>query len=234
MARLSAEAVAAAAYLGGFRSNDIVEAVKVAYAESSWNTNAANSCCKGLWQINLKAHPDMTANVFDPVQNAKYAYSIWSAAGSKWCSSGKPPNGCNPWQGYGNSRYKSVGAKALEGYMALTTDMKNGKTPEQIIGTNPQSISGTGIPNPLDAAGSIVAGFNRAGAWITNPDNLMRIAKVVLGFGVILVGGAALMDKEIGTAVTGVIPAAKIAKNVADTAKGGRPVNYTPPKVPKI
>ena len=52
--------------------------------------------------------------------------------------------------------------------------------------------------------------FNRMGAWITNPDNLVRIVKVVLGGFVILVGGAALMDKQ----VMNVTPAGRIIKAV--------------------
>lgn len=205
MAGLSAEAVAAAAYLGGFRGNNIVEAIKVAFAESSWDPHAANTCCKGLWQINVQAHPGMATNVFDPVQNAKYAYQIWSAANHKWCNSGSPPSGCNPWQGYGNSQYKSVGAKAIEGYMAFQTDMKKGKTPEQIIGINPQGISGVKVPNPLDVAGGVVSAFNRMGTWITNPSNLLRIFKVIAGGAIVLVGAAALMDKQIASVAGGVV-----------------------------
>ena len=213
MTALSAEAVAAAAYAGGFRGNDIIDAVAVAYAESSWDPNNKNSCCHGLWQINIGAHPGMSANVYDPIQNAKYAYTIFRAAGNKWCATGKPPNGCNPWQGYGNSNYKSARPKAIEGYMSAMTKINNGQTPQSIVGSNTPSIPG-GLPSPGEAASSLagitpfVTTINRIGHWITDPDNLMRIFKVLTGGVVIIVGAAIMMDKQIMS----VVPAGRIAK----------------------
>ena len=217
MAKLNGEQVIAYAYLGGFRGNDLVEAAKVAYGESSWNTDAANSCCVGLWQINLKAHGVTAAAMKDPLQNALQAHKVWAAAGGKWCATGKIGQ-CNPWQAYGGAMYKSKGASAIAMYMKFTTDMKNGMTPQQIAGSGTGVITG-GLPSAGDLAGAVgdatgisavVSGFNRMGHWITNPDNLMRILKVVLGGAVILVGGALVLEKPI----TSVIPATAIAKKV--------------------
>lgn len=215
MTQLTGLAVAAAAYAGGFRGNTVGEAVAVAYAESSWNTTSANSCCHGLWQINTQAHPTMKTNVYDPIQNAKYAYQIYQAAGG-WCTSGKPPN-CNPWQGYGNSNYKGAVQKSMAAMLALQAALQQGKKPEDLVKSNVDvghpdplgaGIVGDAIDQTLAPAKAIIDAFNRMGGWITNPDNLTRIFKVIAGGLIILVGGAALMDKQISS----VLPAGKALK----------------------
>lgn len=212
MATLNAEQVAAAAYIGGFRGSQLEIAIAVAFAESSFNTQAANSCCKGLWQINVQAHPQMTANVFDPAQNAKYAYKVYRSAGG-WCANGSPPN-CNPWQAYGNSNYKSYknSGKPLLAAMKFSQDLKDGKTPQQVLGSGTGVIAG-GVPSPGSLVGDaigIIPVVNRVGPWITNPDNLARIAKVLFGGIVVAVSVAMLMDKQI----MNVVPAGRILKKV--------------------
>lgn len=217
MAALSAEQVAAAAYLGGFRGvNDLVNATAVAFAESSWNPAAANPCCKGLWQINLSAHPGMSKNVLDPVQNAKYAYQIFRAAGG-WCTSGKPPSGCNPWQGYGNSNYQSKKAESAKAVADLIgrIAISGPSAAKSILGNswNEQINSGASdaAKAVLGPAEVLISAFNRMGKWITNPDNLMRIFKVVMGGVIIIVGGAALMDRQIVNVAGGVV--SKVVKS---------------------
>ncbi len=236
MAVLSPLQVAAAAYAGGFRGDLIGQAVAVASGESSWNTQAANSCCVGLWQINLKAHNKSRSDMIDPVKNATAAYQIYKAAGG-WCTTGSPANHtCNPWQAYGNSAYqralpqgKAAQAQLAQQLAGASSSSEAGlgggtaKTVndiiKQILGASagPLGVLAANTDNPLSAAGDIagvlsgfIATINRMGAWITNPDNLMRIAKVGLGFAIILVGGAALMDKEIAS----LTPIGKIAKAI--------------------
>lgn len=214
---LSALQVAAAAYAGGFRgANDLTNAVAVAYGESSWNPDAKNPCCHGLWQINTSAHPGMSKNVYDPIQNAKYAYQIFRAAGG-WCTSGKPPNGCNPWQAYGNSNYqskKTESAKAVADLIGRIAISGPGVV-NSIVGNslNEQINSGASkaVKTALGPAEAMISAFNRMGSWITNPDNLMRIFKVVIGGVVIIVGGSALMDKQIVNVAGGVV--AKVVKS---------------------
>lgn len=107
MAVLTPMQVAAAAYLGGFRGDEIATAVAVAKGESSFNTTARNSCCSGLWQIHRTAHADAIKAkggekaLDNPATNAALAYQIYKGAGG-WCTNGSPPN-CNPWQAYGVS-----------------------------------------------------------------------------------------------------------------------------------
>jgi Lysozyme like domain len=82
-AALAAQVAAAA----GFTGPDLVTAVAVAGAESSYDPLVRNSIgASGLWQILQSAHPDLFAryNWRDPGQNATMAYSVWKAAGGSW------------------------------------------------------------------------------------------------------------------------------------------------------
>ena len=60
---------------------EIDNAVNVAQVESGWRTGARNTDgedSRGLWQINVQAHPDYARlNLFDPQVNAYCAYQIW-------------------------------------------------------------------------------------------------------------------------------------------------------------
>lgn len=237
MARVSAECAVAYAMIGGWRSQtDIITAVAVAMQESDLNTDAANSCCVGLWQINLKAHNTTSDKMKNPVANAQMAYKVWSAAGGKWCATGSPSaHTCNPWQAYGASQpgrsWKQAMQLAANAYMSviakgIASDVLSGASssdPTKILADKGLNCIGTdvlgggglpSVPNPLDAAGAFVSAFNRMGSWITNPDNLMRIFKVMAGGAIILVGGAALMDREITSVATKVLPVGRVAKAV--------------------
>ena len=65
---------------------EIDHAVDVAELESGFRTHAHNTQgedSRGLWQVNVRAHPDLVAfNLFDPQVNAYWAYMIWQDAGS--------------------------------------------------------------------------------------------------------------------------------------------------------
>jgi hypothetical protein len=61
------------------------QALEVARCESglwtgAWNSTGEDS--RGLWQLNLKAHPEFgTWNLFDPQINAYFAFHLWLAQG---------------------------------------------------------------------------------------------------------------------------------------------------------
>jgi len=65
---------------------EIDNAVNVAQLESGWHTDAHNTTgedSRGLWQINVQAHPTYAClNLFDPQVNAWAAYQVWVDAGS--------------------------------------------------------------------------------------------------------------------------------------------------------
>lgn len=84
----------------GFSGDDLNTAVAIALAESSGNPSAAGDATLGgsygLWQINLKAHPEYTeAALMDPQTNANAAFAIYQAAG----------NGFSRWSTFNSGAY---------------------------------------------------------------------------------------------------------------------------------
>ena len=65
---------------GGFSRDQAVTMTAIALAESGGNSTAHNTAgedSRGLWQINVQAHPwAATMNLFDPLQNAHAAYRV--------------------------------------------------------------------------------------------------------------------------------------------------------------
>lgn len=87
----------------GFSGDDLNTACAIALAESSGNPSAVGDLnitpggSIGLWQINLKAHPEYNANeLTDPQTNANAAFAVYSAAG-----------GFSPWSTYNSGAYQS-------------------------------------------------------------------------------------------------------------------------------
>jgi hypothetical protein len=87
----------------GFSGDDLNTACAIALAESSGNPNVTGDLTVtpggsiGLWQINLKAHPEYTAaQLVDPQTNANAAYAIYSAAG-----------GFTPWTTFNTGAYEA-------------------------------------------------------------------------------------------------------------------------------
>lgn len=224
MAALSPLQVAAAAYLGGFRGNEIEQAVQVAYAESSWDTNAQNPCCKGLWQINLKAHPEaVNGDWKDPVHNAYNAHNIYVAAGNSWCRTGHPPN-CNPWAGYGTTAYNKAYGQA-HAALAQLRAMMQGKDEKAVAagilkGLTKDTSPGTpdAIAGALDAVqNNFIPGVMEIGQFfnaLSKPATWLRVAEAILGIGLLGLGIAAITKgTPIGSAIRAT-PVSKVSKLV--------------------
>jgi hypothetical protein len=88
----------------GFQGDDANTAAAIALAESGGNPRAYNPEKQagnppgfgsyGLWQINLRAHPQYTAsNLYDPSFNATAAFEVYTAQG--W----------NAWSTYQSGAY---------------------------------------------------------------------------------------------------------------------------------
>jgi hypothetical protein len=83
----------------GFPDPDTAAAV--AMAESAGDAKAVGDLhlgiSHGLWQINLRAHPEYAhADLFDPDTNARAAFSI-SQGGTNW----------RPWSTFNSNAYKA-------------------------------------------------------------------------------------------------------------------------------
>lgn len=245
MAVLKPYQVAAAALLGGFPPSEVPTAVAVAKGESSYNTTSRNSCCSGLWQIHRTAHADKIraaggeSALTDPVVNASIAYQIWREAGG-WCTRGRPPN-CNPWQAYGMSNAgMSWQAKMAEGaraYAEVQQRQARGESLQSMVGSAAAAADPAGLPNLpgpgdlLDAAGAIAGAAkamiefgNRVGAWITDPYNWVRVAEVIGGGLLVVVGLRIAFGAQIQQVTRGVVgtvaPVGKVAGRAAKVAKG--------------
>ena len=117
-------ALAAAA---GFSGDDLVTAVSIALAESGGNPNAHGDTAItpggsiGLWQINLKSHPEFNGqNLFDPATNAAAAYSVYQGAGGSF----------QPWSTFKSGAFQNYTA-AVAAQIAPSTDIvaSNGTDP---------------------------------------------------------------------------------------------------------
>lgn len=244
MPTISPVSVAAAASIAGFPENELVNAVAVAYSESSWNTGSANACCYGLWQIHEKAHPDAWKRFGlsgdgwkDPQRNANAAFMVWQQSGG-WCTRGSPPN-CNPWQGYGNSNFKGAigpATAAVNRMKKILSD--NGYTTgsfREAIKVNPTDekvkmvldafkLSGSGLgidlPNPLGGAAEALEQLHKILQFFTDPHNWIRVGVGMTGLILCFYGLLPYILRGAGKAAA-FLPQGKIAK-VAMAAKGGK------------
>lgn len=91
----------------GFSADDSSIAAAIAMAESGGNPHAYNPETAagnppgqgsfGLWQINLRRHPEFfNVNLYDPTANANAAFSVFTNAG----------NSFSPWSTYTSGAYK--------------------------------------------------------------------------------------------------------------------------------
>jgi lysozyme-like protein len=110
--KLTAAQIASYASSAGFSGPDLQVAVAVALAESSGNPGAVGDLTitpggsVGLWQINLKYHPEFAGqDLTDPQTNANAAYSIYQAAG----------NSFSPWSTYNSGAYSAYIVQAQQG-----------------------------------------------------------------------------------------------------------------------
>ena len=99
----------------GFTGDGLVTAVAVAMAESSGNPTAhlltSREDSRGLWQINVRAHPSYDANrLYDPAYNAAAAYDI-SGGGTSW----------RAWSTYTNGAYRAYLPEARTAANASST-----------------------------------------------------------------------------------------------------------------
>lgn len=191
--------IAQLAYQAGFRGADLKTAVAVALAESSGNPLSYNpekaagtrpgGGSYGLWQVYLTAHPEFRGvNLYDPLVNAKAAYSVYRAAGNRF----------TPWSTYNQGQAARV-ANTLninQGQLAQTGQ------PLQTTQYNapPPTIATSGgvqaQPSPLVSVNLLpqnVTGF------LASPDFPITIVSIALGgllviFGLLMLFAPVLAD----------------------------------------
>lgn len=213
----------------GFTGDGLNKAVAVALAESGGNPQAVGvnadkwrSRDRGLWQINNHWHPEVTdAQAFNPASAAKAAYTI-SHAGRDWSQWSTWPVAAGAQLG----RARMGIAQAQQaGHVGVKAVAAGNHIP--IPGLPDIPIPGIpdvpGLDSLTDVAGSVATSAKvlvKAGAWIADSHNWVRVAWVAGGSVGILI--ALVMIGKSGaageTAKAGAKKAAAAPKKAAKAA----------------
>ena len=203
--------VATVAYDAGIHDvTDLATATAIAMAESGGNPRAHNTRAPddsyGLWQINMygnlgpqrRQQFGLSSNdaLFDPMTNAKAMMAI-SGGGKNW----------RPWTTYKGARY----------YIFLPT--ATAIAPGVIAARGGQAAVGEAkeaVDSVTDAAQAAAGQAIKAGKWLSDRNNIFRIAKGVLG-GALLVGAVVMLSAPAvegasGKIITTVAPIGKALK----------------------
>lgn len=196
--KYTAECIAGVAFNAGFgRDRPTLErATAVALAESSGRTKVINSlgCCVGLWQINVKAHTQYkVSQMQDPQQNANAAWSI-SNEGRNW----------KPWDAFNNGSYLLYMPAAKSAVSTL--QQKGAAIPDKPGGLNPfdpntDSPLPDSLENNIDGVAQLAQFPTKVLAWISDRNNIFRIAKVFVGIAVGVVGVAIVIRPVVNSTV---------------------------------
>lgn len=213
--------VADAAYNAGVHDRTALAiAVAVAMAESGLNERAHNGVppddSYGLWQINMygsmgparREKYGLSSNdaLYDPATNARVMADI-SNNGKNWSA----------WTTYTRGRYKIFLPVAVVAADARIVKGGAGAVAGGVVEGTQDAISG--LLSPVQAAGEALNMAGKAGAWISNRNNWVRVAKVATGM-ILVAGGVFLATRPIvkGAAqavVQTVVPVGKAGKAIA-------------------
>lgn len=198
--KLTDEELAGWAKGAGFPDDQIATAVAVALAESSGRIDAIGgpnfngSFDYGPWQINSKAHPEKFQKwpQWWSVMNAQMAHAVWSEAGGRW----------TPWAAFNSGAYR----------LHLARGEKAAKNPHTPTGGGPDAVKEVfALPEAITEMGNAVkavaAAVFKAGAWMGDSDNWVRVAQVGIGAG-LLVAAMTIVARPAVEAIAG--PAAAV------------------------
>lgn len=197
MTRYTPRQVAAVAAAGGFRGKALTRAVAVALAESGGdpqavgvNSDATRSRDRGLWQINSRWHPEVSdAQAFNPVECARAAFRI-SSGGRDWSPWSTWKNGTAGAQ-LGRARFAVAQLDKAGGVQNVDLDLLPGPIPlPNPFGFDPFGILPEDVgPDDLVSGATDIVGVLKqltvlqlkAGAWMSDPHNWLRVAWVAGG-----------------------------------------------------
>lgn len=159
-------------------------AVAVAIAESGGNEQAhavnAREDSRGLWQINVRAHPQYAMqNLYDPQTNARAAFAI-SGGGTNW----------KPWTTYTSGAYKAYLNRARAVVKA------GGKIGIDTL-LNPAGAAAAAGVGIAEGIWHTFTGWAEALTWILQPRNLARFGLIV-GGGLLIGVGFYFVAQEAG------------------------------------
>lgn len=184
----------------------------IAMAESGGNTDSENSCCVGLWQVNVLAHTQYTrAQMKNPAQNVQAACAIFKS------------QGLGAWESFTNGAYKKHTVE-------VEKSLKNAGVGEKVteVGPVPESVV-KGAENAVKGIGSWTKELGAILGFVGSSSGWLRIGKVLLGavFLIIAVDELAKASPVSGPntgsikkTVEGAATGAALAKTATKAAKG--------------
>lgn len=219
--------VARAAKAAGFPDSQLVTAVAIAYAESSFDENATNrsnrngSTDYGLWQINsVHDYPELKDGSWkDPKVNAQLAYRVWKSQGWGAWSVYKPTDPV------GFARYQAA-LPAAAVFVAAGVGAGAAASGAGGAVLNQTGSGTTAAGDIKNSAAALAVEPLAVLKWLQDPASWIRISKMAAGMGLLL-GGAYLLTraqiepygKKIAETALNVVPIGKVGK-VAAVAKG--------------
>jgi hypothetical protein len=179
-------------------------ATAIALAESGGNTDAHHVAgppkqripedSRGLWQINVLAHPEFASqNLYDPAVNAKAALAVYKKQG--W----------NAWSTFNGVKYFA--------YLPLTSAVASTLNVKTLPGDTGKAIV-SNVPG-VEEAKTIAEVSGKVGSFLVNPHNWLRILYVAVG-GVILVIALNIFAKPVTEPI--ILEGGKVAGAVAKGA----------------
>lgn len=208
MATLGQSQIFTIAVLAGLPQPRVMAAV--AMAESSGRTDVVNSIgCVGLWQINqpvhVKSHPTWTVKwLQNPYNNAIAAKAIYASQGLR------------AWEAYTNGAYARYLGTTVQQEATKTTvtqaswwdplwdldpfglvpgNPNEDYAPDKPFGDNPPYSGAVDALSGVDAIADFAA---KAGNWMSDPGNWIRVAYVIGGMALVI-GGLVVIGRPLIT-----------------------------------
>lgn len=159
----------------GFPEEQIPMAVAIALAESRGRLDAISPTRDyGPWQINEFWNPALFQKYPEwwSVTNAKMAYEVWQEGG--W----------NRWTTYKTGEYQFFLADGRLGAASVGSNAIPADTPESKTNTvlnTPDALVQVG-----NAIKGVAAAFSKAGQWLGREENIVRVAQVAIGIGLLV------------------------------------------------
>lgn len=208
MAKLSARQIGVHAAAAGFRGADLQTSIAVALAESGGDPSAhaltSREDSRGLWQINVRAHPELSGNLYDPATNARAARAVLRKQG--W----------GAWSVFKSGKFLLYMPVAGVAVRDLPAGVDTGDPAADALAGPVDALKGAagGVVETGKAILSVGELAAKAGTWMAQPGNWLRVMYVVLG-GMLVVGALVVVAAPL---VTNAVPAGKAIKTVRKLA----------------
>lgn len=214
----------------GFKELHAKIMVAVAYAESGLDAdevskpNTDGTIDVGLWQINSihrKKNPTWTIEWLRvPHNNALAAYALSNKGKTlqPWDASKDGDNGWKkPAEKIGDDYINHIDSPLIPNFIEKPLDKVNDGLDKVVGAAGDVWDATTATAHALE---SVVKAIGKAGGWLGNPHNWLRIAYVGLGAGVVLAGLSKLIGYDAGVLPTAAL--AKASQGAKATANAGR------------